>query len=85
MRDGLKIKQGEWNIVKMGNSDYSGRCIKARFKNIRMESGDENNLKTIPIMTDGIIDVSFLQTVEPDLHLVIDLSQSGPSQVHLFT
>ena len=77
MRDGLKIKQGEWNIVKMGNSDYADRCIKARFKNIRMESGDENSPKTIPIMTDGIIDVSFMidcttVTVEPDLHLVID-------------
>ena len=59
MRDGLKIKQAEWNIVKIGNSAHAGKCIKARYKNIRMETVDGNTPKTISIMSNGVIDVSF--------------------------
>ena len=59
MRDGLKIHQAEWNIVKIGNSAHAGKCIKARYKNIRMETVDGNTPKTISIMSNGVIDVSF--------------------------
>ena len=58
MRDGLKIKQAEWNIVKIGNSAHAGKCIKARYKNIRMETIDNNSPRTISIMSNGVIDVS---------------------------
>ena len=58
MRDGLKIKQAEWNIVKIGNSAHAGKCIKARYKNIRMETIDNDSPKTISIMSNGVIDVS---------------------------
>ena len=58
MRDGLKIKQAEWNIVKIGNSAHAGKCIKARYKNIRMETTDNNSARTISIMSNGVIDVS---------------------------
>ena len=58
MRDGLKIKQSEWNIVKMGNSAHAGKCIKARYKNIRMETMDGSSSSTISVMSNGVIDVS---------------------------
>ena len=58
MRDGLKIKQAEWNIVKIGNSAHTGKCIRARYKNIRMETIDNNSPRTISIMSNGVIDVS---------------------------
>ena len=58
VRDGLKIKQSEWNIVKIGNSAHAGKCIKARYKNIRMETIDNNSPRTILIMSNGLIDVS---------------------------
>ena len=58
VRDGLKIKQSEWNIVKIGNSANAGKCIKARYKNIHMETVDANSSKTISIMSNGVIDVS---------------------------
>ena len=61
VRDGLKIKQAEWNIVKIGNSAHAGKCIKARYKNIRMETIDNNSPKTISIMSNGVIDVSFFR------------------------
>ena len=58
VRDGLKIKQAEWNIVKIGNSAHTGKCIRARYKNIRMETIDNNSPRTISIMSNGVIDVS---------------------------
>ena len=59
VRNGLKLKQAEWNIVKIGNSAHAGKCIKARYKNIRMETIDDNSPRTISIMSNGVIDVSF--------------------------
>ena len=52
--------QGEWNIVKMGNPSHFGTCKRVRFKNILIETTDlvTNNIESVTIMTDFIIDVS---------------------------
>ena len=52
------LKQGEWNVVKLGNINHQGKCKRQRFKNIRIEANDPTTPSTIPIMTDGIINVS---------------------------
>ena len=54
------LKQGEWNVVKLGNINHQGKCKRQRFKNIRIEANDPITPSTIPIMTDGIINVSLL-------------------------
>ena len=51
------------NIVKVGNSAHAGKCIKARYKNINMETVDANSPKTISIMSNGVIDVSSIWDV----------------------
>ena len=55
---GLQLRVGEWNIVKIGNPKYAGQCKKARFKNIRVETTDSNNQKSVPIMSNKVIAVS---------------------------
>ena len=57
-RQGLNLKQGEWNILQMGNPSYIGRCQLVRFKNIYIESVDSPVKQSIPLMTDGKINVS---------------------------
>ena len=52
------LRQGRWNVVKLGNPNHAGKCKQQRFKNIRIEAIDPIAPKTIPIMTDGIINVS---------------------------
>ena len=54
-RDGLKLKQGEWNILQMGTTKYETNCKRMRFKNIYVETVDQ---KTIPLMSDQVPDVS---------------------------
>ena len=56
----MKIIQGEWNIVKMRNPGHFGTCKRVRFKNIFIETTDivTNNIETVTLMTDFIIDVS---------------------------
>ena len=50
--------QGQWNVVKLGNPAHVDQCKKQRFKNIRIEAVDPTAPSTVPIMTDGIINVS---------------------------
>ena len=57
-REGMQLVQGEWNILKMGNPKYIGQCKEVRFKTIYIESVDTG--ESIPLMTDGIINVSLL-------------------------
>ena len=56
----MKMIQGEWNIVKMGKSSHLGKCRRARFKNIFIESTDltTDDIESVTIMTDFIINVS---------------------------
>ena len=56
---GPALRQGQWNVVKLGNPTHAGQCKQQRFKNIRIEAVDPTAPKTIPIMTDGVIHVSF--------------------------
>ena len=56
VRQGLQLVQGEWNILKMGNPKYIGQCKMVRFKTIFIESLE--TAASIPLMTDGIINVS---------------------------
>ena len=58
VRQGLKLVQGEWNILKMGNPKYIGQCKLVRFKTIYIESLD--TAASIPVMADGIINVSII-------------------------
>ena len=62
VRQGLELVQGEWNILKMGNPKYIGQCKMVRFKTIYIESLDTG--ASIPLMTDGIINVSFIQILD---------------------
>ena len=61
VRQGLKLVQGEWNILKMGNPKYIGQCKLVRFKTIYIESVDTQ--ASIPLMTDGIINVSLIFSI----------------------
>ena len=61
VRQGLELVQGEWNILKMGNPKYNGQCKMVRFKTIYIESLD--TAASIPLMTDGIINVSLIKIV----------------------
>ena len=56
VRQGLKLVQSEWNILKMGDPKYIGQCKEVRFKTIYIESVDTG--ASIPLMTDGVINVS---------------------------
>ena len=55
---GPALHQAQWNVVKLGNPSHAGQCKQQRFKNIRIEAVDPTASKTIPIMTDGVINVS---------------------------
>ena len=55
-RNGLTLKQGEWNILQIGTKKYLTNCKRLRFKNIYLET---DNQKTIPLMTEQTIDVSY--------------------------
>ena len=59
-REEMKMIQGEWNIVKMRNPSHFGTCKRVRFKNIFIETTDiaTNNIETVTLMADFIIDVS---------------------------
>ena len=61
VRQGLELVQSEWNILRMGNPKYIGQCKLVRFKTIYIESVDTG--ASIPLMTDGIINVSFIFNV----------------------
>ena len=56
----IKGLQGQWNVIKLGNPVHAGQCKQQRFKNIRIEAIDPTAPRTIPIMTDGVINVSLL-------------------------
>ena len=60
-RQGLQLVQAEWNILRMGNPKYIGQCKLVRFKTIYIESLDTG--VSIPLMTDGIINVSVIFNV----------------------
>ena len=64
-RDGLKLKQGEWNILQMGTTKYETNCKQLRFKDVYLETTHLPAQKTIPLMTDLIIDVSLLADPSP--------------------
>ena len=57
-RDGLKLKQAEWNILQMGTTKYVTNCGRIRFKSIQIETADLPVQKSIPLMTDQVINVS---------------------------
>ena len=61
VREGLQLVQSEWNILRMGNPKYIGQCKLVRFKTIYIESLD--TAASIPLMTDGIINVSVIFNV----------------------
>ena len=55
---GPALRQGQWNVVKLGNTAHEGQCKRQRFKNIHIEAIDPTGgspSSTIPIMTDEII------------------------------
>ena len=52
------LVQSQWNVVKLGNDAHQDHCKQQRFKNIRIEVVDATSPSTIPIMTDGIINVN---------------------------
>ena len=54
--------QGKWNVVKLGNPAHANQCKKQRFKTIRIEAVDPTAPSTVPIMTDGVINVSLSTT-----------------------
>ena len=56
-RNGLKLKQAEWNILQMGTLKYETDCKQIRFKNVYLETTHLPIQKTIPLMTDQVIDV----------------------------
>ena len=58
-RNGLTLKQGEWNILQMGTQKYLTNCKRLRFKNIYLETDNLIDQKTIPLMTEQTIDVSY--------------------------
>ena len=60
VRDSLQIVQAEWNIVKLGNAAHFGMCKRARLKDLYMEANKSGwfSAKTIPLMTNKIIEVS---------------------------
>ena len=57
VRNGLNLKQAEWNILQMGTTKYESKCKQIRFKNVYLETTNLSVQKTIPLMTDQIIDV----------------------------
>ena len=57
-RNGLILKQAEWNILQMGTTKYEKNCKQMRFKAVYLETSHLAIQKTIPLMTDQIIDVS---------------------------
>ena len=58
-RTGLILKQGEWNILQMGTAKYLTNCKRLRLKNVYLETVGLADQKTIPLMTDQTIDVSY--------------------------
>ena len=54
----LTLKQGEWNILQMGTTKYETNCKQIRFRNIYLETIGLTVQKTIPLMSDTVIDVS---------------------------
>ena len=56
-RSGLKLKQAEWNVLQMGTTKYETDCKQIRFKNVYLETTHLPIQKTIPLMTDQVIDV----------------------------
>ena len=67
-REGLQLAQGEWNILKMGDPKYIGQCKLVRFKTIYIESVDTG--ASIPLMTDGVINVSLLSITYITCYLI---------------
>ena len=62
-RNGLILKQAEWNILQMGTTKYEKNCKQMRFKTVYLETSHLSIHKTIPVMTDQIIDVSNNQLI----------------------
>ena len=56
-RNGLILKQAEWNILQMGTTKYEKNCKQMRFKTVYLETSHLAIQKTIPLMTDQINDV----------------------------
>ena len=59
-RSGLKLKQAEWNILQMGTTKYETGCKQIRFKSVYLETTHLATQKTIPLMTNQVIDVRLL-------------------------
>ena len=53
------MKQGEWNILQMGTPKYLTNCKRLRFESIYLETVGLVDQKTIPLMTEQTIDVSY--------------------------
>ena len=58
-RSGLVLKQGEWNILQMGSTKYETNCKRVRFKDIKIEIIESAVEKTVTLMNDQVVDVSF--------------------------
>ena len=54
------MKQAEWNILQMGTTKYETSCKQIKFKNVYLETTHLSTQKTIPLMTDQVIDVRLL-------------------------
>ena len=53
------MKQGEWNLLQMGSTKYETNCKRVRFKDIKIEIIESAVEKTVTLMNDQVVDVSF--------------------------
>lgn len=77
--------QGEWNIVKMGNPSHLGKCRRARFKNLFIETTDltTNEIESVAVMTNFIINASIdhlkmmqIKYIQDNMSTMIDYGSS---------
>ena len=77
VRNGLNLKQAEWNILQMGTTKYESKCKQIRFKNVYLETTNLSVQKTIPLMTDQVIDV------RNKYHRNVNIGRSQIRVIHL--
>ena len=65
--------QGEWNTLKMGKSSYATECKLVRFKTIYIESLESS--ETVPLMTDGVVNVS--REIQSIIILKLNIGEHG--------
>ena len=90
-RNGLKLKQAEWNILQMGTTKYETDCKQIRFKNVYLETTHLPIQKTIPLMNDQVIDVRInlseiiLFIFQPTIEALVDYTNPLLNSYRSFT